>query len=60
MYHQDGREITFHFGSAEDVTKATFSTGDNTGTFTYDDKAVAYTLGYVSGADTDTFNVPAQ
>ena len=33
MYHQDGRDITFHFGSAEDVTKATFSTGDNTGTF---------------------------
>lgn len=57
---QSGKEAIFHFGSAEDVTKATFSMGENTGTFQYADKTVTYFIEYVANADADNFKVPAQ
>ena len=56
---QNGLDVVFHFGSADDVTNAKFSTGDNTGTFEYADKTVVYTFEAVSGADPATFEVPA-
>lgn len=56
---QNGYNAIFHFGSADDVTEATFSTGDNTGTFKYDDNEVTYSFELVNGADPDTFEVPA-
>ncbi len=56
---QKGTEATFHFGSADDVTKATFSLGENTGTFQYGDKTVTYFFEHVGGADADNFKVPA-
>ncbi len=57
---QKGLEAVFHFGSADDVTEAKFSTGDNTGTFKYDDgNVVTYYFEAVSGADPATFEVPA-
>ena len=56
---QSGWDVVFHFGSADDVTKATFSEGDNTGTFRYGDRTVVYTFEYVEDADADTFEVPA-
>ncbi|MBR5619453.1 MAG: hypothetical protein IKW76_06945 [Clostridia bacterium] len=57
---QSGWDIVFHFGSADDVTNAKFSEGDNTGTFDYDGKTVVYTFEAVQGADADTFEVPAE
>ena len=56
---QSGWNIVFHFGSADDVTNAVFSEGDNTGTFDYGDKTVTYTFEAVADADADTFEVPA-
>ena len=56
---QSGYDVVFHFGSADDVTEAKFSTGDNTGTFNYGDKTVVYTFEAVPGADPVTFEVPA-
>ena len=56
---QNGWDIVFHFGSADDVTNATFSEGDNTGTFDYGDKTVVYTFEAVADADADTFEVNA-
>ena len=57
---QNGWDVTFHFGSADDTTYATFSEGDNTGTFDYGDgNTVVYTFELVSDADADTFEVPA-
>ena len=56
---QNELEVVFHFGSSDDVTEATFSTADNTGTFQYDDKTVVYTFAYVPEADPDNFKVPA-
>ena len=56
---QDGWNAVFHFGSADDVTNATFSEGDNTGTFDYGDRQVVYTFEYLADADPDTFEAPA-
>ena len=57
---QNGWDAVFHFGSADDTTYATFSEGDNTGTFDYGDgNTVVYTFELVSDADADTFEVPA-
>ena len=56
---QNGWDVVFHFGSPDDVTKATFSEGDNTGTFHYGDKTVVYTFEFVADADADTFEVNA-
>ena len=55
---QSGWEAVFHFGSPDDVTKAEFSEGDNTGTFHYGDKTVVYTFEAVANADADSFEVP--
>lgn len=57
---QSGWDIVFHFGSDDDVTKATFNEGDNTGKFEYADKTVVYTFEFVENADADTFEVPVQ
>ncbi|MCR4963194.1 MAG: hypothetical protein K6B40_04865 [Firmicutes bacterium] len=57
---QNGLNAVFHFGSADDVTPAAFSTGDNTGTFEYADKTVVYTFEFVPEADPETFAVPAE
>lgn len=57
---QSGWDIVFHFGSEDDVTNATFSEGDNTGTFDFGDKQITYTFEAVDGADADNFEVPAQ
>ncbi|MCR5150142.1 MAG: hypothetical protein K6B52_02825 [Clostridiales bacterium] len=57
---QNGWDIVFHFGSADDVTNATFSEGDNTGTFDYGDRTVTYTFELVPDADAHAFEVPAQ
>ncbi len=56
---QSGYTAIFHFGSPDDVTQATFSVGDNTGTFKYEDKEVTYFFEAVNGADPATFEVPA-
>lgn len=56
---QNGLDIVFHFGSADDVTKAKFSLGDNTGTFEYGDETVVYTFEAVQDADPDNFEIPA-
>ena len=56
---QSGYTAVFHFGSPDDVTQATFSVGDNTGTFKYEDKEVTYSFEAVNGADPATFEVPA-
>lgn len=56
---QNAYNVTFHFGSADDVTEAKFSTGDNTGTFNYGDREVTYYFEAVSNADPATFEVPA-
>ena len=56
---QKAYDVTFHFGSPDDVTEAKFSTGDNTGTFNYGDKEVTYYFEAVSNADPATFEVPA-
>ena len=57
---QNGWDIVFHFGSADDVTNAVFSEGDNTGTFDYGDgNTIVYTFELVADADADTFEVPA-
>lgn len=56
---QSGWEVVFHFGSPDDVTKATFSEGELTGTFDYGDRTVVYTFVPVADADTETFEVPA-
>ena len=57
---QDGWNAVFHFGSVDDVTNATFSEGDNTGTFDYGDHTVVYTFELVPDADAETFEVPAK
>ena len=57
---QKGTTATFHFGSSDDVTKATFSMGNNTGTCEYGEKTVVYYFELVSGAEPDSFEVPAQ
>lgn len=56
---QEGTTATFHFGSADDVTKATFSLGENTGTFEYGENTVVYFFEFVADANPDTFEVPA-
>lgn len=56
---QNGWDVVFHFGSDDDVTNATFSEGDLTGTFDYGDRTVVYTFEFVADADADTFEVPA-
>ena len=57
---QNGWDVVFHFGSEDDVTNATFSEGDNTGTFDYGDRTVTYTFEAVADADADTFEVPVE
>ncbi len=57
---QNGTDVVFHFGSADDVTNAKFSTGDNTGTFEFEDQTVVYFFEYVNDADPDNFEVPAE
>ena len=57
---QSGWEAVFHFGSADDVTKATFSEGEITGTFYYSNETVVYSFEYLPDADPDTFEVPAE
>ena len=54
---QSGLNVIFHFGSADDVTKAEFSSTENTGTFYYGDKTVTYTFEPLDD-DADTFRVP--
>ncbi|MBQ7595998.1 MAG: hypothetical protein IJU45_04980 [Clostridia bacterium] len=54
---QSGLNVIFHFGSADDVTKAEFSSTENTGTFYYGDKTVTYTFEPIDD-DADTFRVP--
>ncbi|MBR6701794.1 MAG: hypothetical protein IKI78_01485, partial [Clostridia bacterium] len=57
---QNGLDIVFHFGSADDVTNAKFSLGDNTGTFEYGEETVVYSFESVQGADPDSFEIPAE
>ena len=57
---QSGWNAVFHFGSADDVTKATFSEGEITGTFYYSNETVVYSFEYLPDADPDTFEVPAE
>ena len=57
---QNGTEIMFHFGSADDNTKATFDLGDSTGTFDYGDgNVVTYAFEYMPDLDPDTFDASA-
>ena len=55
---QSGVDVIFHFGSADDVTKAKFNLADNTGTFDYGNKKVTYTFVFIDGADPDTYEIP--
>ena len=55
---QDGWDIIFHFGGADDTTKAVVAPGEASITFTYEDGATAtYTVEYIDGADPDTFDI---
>lgn len=56
---QNGSDIVFHFGSADDVTNAKFSEDGKTGTFDYGDETVVYTFEAVADADPATFTAPA-
>ncbi len=56
---QNGLDVVFHFGSADDVTNAKFDLGNNTGTFEYGENKVTYEFVFVDGADPESFEVPA-
>ena len=56
---QNGLNVLFHFGSADDNTPAVFKAGDAEGTFDYGDgNTVTYSFEYLPDADPDTFEVP--
>ena len=57
---QSGLNIVFHFGSADDGTKAVFRTDSNIGTFYYGDKTVDYTFEFIEKADADNFEAPVK
>ncbi len=55
---QNGSDMVFHLGGADDTTLAECSEGDNTITFTYESGETAtYTVEYIDGADPETFTV---
>ena len=55
---QDGWNILFHFGGADDNTKAVVSEGDASITFTYENgNTKTYLATYIDGADPETFDI---
>ena len=60
---QNGLNVLFHFGSADDNTPAVFKAGDAEGTFDYGDgNVITYTFNALTKADPDKFgneeNIP--